>query len=150
VIRPRQVDGLRTDRSKIGGYLVAEHLLQAEAKQMWRIPAIRSGHNVSADACRAARPPVTTGATIGKTRSDGERVVDVARSVVKVRALTVGTGELALKELAPTSNGAKRIASDDERGRIGCHPISASCADLFYERLADSFISYVRSFSLVY
>ena len=93
------------------------------------VAAVRTRHDVAAEASRSARAAVASGATVGETRADGEIDVDVAEPVAGHRALPLEVRELALKQLPPTANGAKRILGDHPLRsiRIGAR---ASIADL--------------------
>ena len=93
---------------------------------------------------------MTSGATVSHARADCQSRVYVAGAVAYVRAIAFRASELALKQLSPATDRAERIPSDDERGRIRSHPVSAPCTDLFYERLVYSFVGYVWRLSLVY
>src|SRR6266536_1805303 len=101
---------------------------------MGRIAAIRPGHHVAAESRRPAWPAVTTGATVGKSRTECEVSVNLARAVrTGERPLALYAQELALEKLSPAPNRTEGIAGDDERGRIRCLPITAPGAHFLRE-----------------
>jgi hypothetical protein len=57
---------------------------------------------------------VTSGTTIGKSRAESQGVVDIASAVSIERSLTLTTKELALEELATSSNRPKRVTRNYE------------------------------------
>src|SRR5206468_3875302 len=50
------LDRRSADVAQVGGDLVGEHFLEAEPEEVWRIPAVRTRHDVPARAGCAARP----------------------------------------------------------------------------------------------
>ncbi len=140
---------LRAQPAEVGRDLVGEHFLQAETEQMRRVPTVGPRCHVATHARRPARPAVASRATVCEPGADRKIHVDVATTIAGQRALPLFLGEFALKELAPATNRAKRIARDDERRRIGRHPVAAVGADLLRERFGDAFVGDVRGFGPV-
>ena len=115
----RSPDGVGADLAQVGGHLVAEHLLQAEAEQVGCIAAVRAREDVAAEARRAARPAVAGGAAVGQARGERRVAVDVeADPVVGAGAEALRQRELALEDLAAAPDRAERIARDDVAARI--------------------------------
>src|SRR5678815_1816057 len=70
------VNSLRTYRTEIIGNFVCEHFLQTQAKQVRRVAAVGSCHDITPGTCRTARQAMTSSATIADTRSEGEISID--------------------------------------------------------------------------
>src|SRR5215471_11934027 len=97
---------------------------------MRRVPAVRAGHHVSSGAGGSARTAVASGAAVGQAGPDGDCRVDVSEPVLDAGPLLLKPGGLPLEDLATTANRAERISVDDERRRVGSHPVSAPRPDL--------------------
>src|SRR5262249_42985573 len=106
----RRVEGGLPDASQLRRYLVRQHLLEAEAEEVLRIPAVGSGGHVAPEARGPARPSVTAGAAVREAGADGEDGVDVAGAVALDGPLPQLARELALEDLAAAADGAGRIA----------------------------------------
>src|SRR6266550_8361231 len=126
-------DGLCTYRAQVRCNLVGQHLLETQAEEVWRIAAVRSRHHVSPEASGATWAAMTAGTTIAETCAEREICVDVADTIVCEWSHGLTAQELALEQLPPAANGAKRIARDDERRRVGSHPIAFTRTDLLCE-----------------
>src|SRR5258705_91532 len=87
---------------------------------------------------------MTTRTTVAEACAEREDCVDVADAIVCEWSHTLTAKELALKQLSPATNSAKWIACDDERGRVGRHPIALSDADFLCERFGDTDVGDVR------
>jgi hypothetical protein len=98
-----------TNRTEVGRNLVSQHLFQAKAEQVGRIPAVGPRHHIAAEAGRSPRAPVTGRATVAEARTDGEIDIDVPEAVSKAGALPFQSCELALKELPAAANRPERI-----------------------------------------
>src|SRR5690242_12556801 len=107
---------------------------------MRRISAVRPGHDIPAEAGRAAGAPVATSATVRQTRSNGGDLRDVPPAVLRDWAPAVGARELALEQLPAAPDSAKRVTADNEAGGIGRHSSTAARPDLIDERFGDAFI----------
>ena len=111
-------DGRLTDRPKLRGDLVGEHLLQAQAEQVRRVAAVGARGDVAAEPRGAARPSVARGAAVGKPRADCQIDVDVAGAVARHRPLSLEPRELPLKQLPAPADGAERVVGDDVARRV--------------------------------
>ena len=138
----REGDRVGADGAQLGGDLVGEHLLQAQAEQVGRVAAVGAGEGVAAVAGRAARATVAPGAGIGETGADVRIGGDVARALVVPQPLA--QQELALKDLPPAPDRAEGIAADDVQRRAGGDDVTAPRADLAGEGLVDPFVDEVR------
>jgi len=89
------------------------------------------------------------GTTIGQSRSDYQRILDVAQTIARQRSLSLGPGKLTLEELATPANRAEGIPGDYERRGVRRENVPATCADLLSQRLVDSFVSGIRRLRFV-
>src|ERR1700704_2379183 len=137
-------DSFCTYRAQVRGDLVGQHLLETQPKEVWRIAAVRSCHHVATGTCGAARAAMTSGATVAESCAQRAVCVDGADPIVCEWSHALTAQELALKQLSPAANGAKRVARDDERRRVGGHPIAFSRPDLLCERFGNAEVGDIR------
>jgi hypothetical protein len=81
---------------------------------------------------------VAQGAAVGQTGAEREIRVEIADSIAVIRSLSLQVSKLALKELAPTSNGTEGIVADDAHGRGLRIHIAPPGADLLCQRLVNA------------
>src|SRR5215813_430753 len=97
------------------------------------VTAVGSGRHVTAEAGPTAGTAMAGGATIGQSGADGEVRFDGTDPILRKRPLALNPKELSLEYLTATTNGAKRISRDDERGGVWRHPVAAPDADLLLQ-----------------
>ena len=143
-LAPGVLDGVRADGAEVGGDLVGQHLLEAEAEQVRSVAAVRPRDDVAAEAGRAARPAVAGRAAVGQPGADGLVHLDVSRAVAAQRSVALEARELALEDLAAAPDRARGIARDDVEGRVWRHHVAAARADLLLVRLRDALVGGIR------
>jgi hypothetical protein len=92
---------------------------------------------------------VTSGAAVRQTRTQGTIGVEVADSILRPGSQTLLCGELPLKELAPATDRAERVALDEIQRRAGGHEVAASRPFLLPQGLVDPLPGVVRGLRLV-
>src|SRR5215470_14428463 len=87
---------------------------------------------------------MTEGATIGEASANGAVCIEVTYSIALIWALALQASELALEELPAATDGAERVAVDDEDGRVPSHNIAARGTDFVLQRFGYSSLGRVR------
>src|SRR6516165_8160847 len=88
-------------------------------------------------------------AAVSQTCSDGQIDVEVTRSVLFVRPLSLGMREFALEQLSSATDRSKRVTVDDEDRRSRCRDVTPSRADLFQQRFVNTRVNVVLRLSVV-
>ena len=89
---------------------------------MRRVAAVRTRHDVAAEAGGSPWTSMASGAAVRKPGADDEVDVDVSRSIAQHRALSFEPRELPLEQLPAAPDRAERIHRDDVRRCIGIGP----------------------------
>jgi hypothetical protein len=76
--------------------------------------------------------------TVGQPSANRAVGIEIARAVAFPRSLPVGTPEFSLEKLAAPANRTKRVASNDEEGRVQSIGIAPSDAGFLLDRLGDT------------
>src|SRR5919201_1128704 len=97
---------------------------------MRRVAAVGPRDYIAAGARRAARPPMTPGAAIHQTGTNGQGGVDVPGAVAGDRPLALTARELPLEKLPATLDRPERIAFDDVDRAIRREGVTPSDAGL--------------------
>ena len=100
---------------------------------------------VATEAGGASWTAVAAGTAVDEPGSDRESGVDVAFPIPRERSLSLGSRELALKELSPSLDGSEGIPGDEERGGVRGEYVPPTGPDLLGQRFVDAFVQKVGS-----
>src|SRR5688572_5659099 len=98
------------------------------------VPALRPGEHASSRTAGAPWTAVAPRTAIDQPGPKRQGRLDIADAIVNAWAEALCDGELALEHLASPTNGAERIALDDEERGVGGHHVAparpiCSCSD---------------------
>src|SRR5688572_28795939 len=116
---------------------------------MRRIAAVGPCDDVAPEAGGAAWTAVTACTAVDQAGAERQVGRDVAEPIAAARAEALRHGELALEQLPPAANRARRVAIDDVERRVRRAQVADSGADLLSQRLRDARVLQIRRLSVV-